>query len=129
MGVILMKINCKNLSIFVILLMVEIAIALFIHDKIIRPFIGDVLVVCLIYFFLKSFINKGKFLILYVFLFACFIEFTQYLNIISFLHLENVKIVQIVLGSTFDVGDIFCYFIGTVLIYAYEKLIFNYTFK
>jgi hypothetical protein len=129
MGVIFMKINYKNLSIFVILLIIEIAIALFIHDKIIRPFIGDVLVVGLIYFFVKSFVNKGRFLIVYVFLFACFIEFTQYLNIISFLHLENIKLAKIILGSTFDLSDIFCYFIGAVLIYIYEKKVCNYTFK
>ena len=118
-----MKINYKYASIFIILLIVEICIALFIHDNIIRPFIGDALVVCVIYFFIRSFISKPiKFLAVYVFLFACLIEVGQYFNLVSVLHMENFKVARIIIGSTFDLKDIFCYFIGTILILAYEVI-------
>ena len=117
-----MKINYKYLGIFIILLFVEIGIALFIHDNIIRPFVGDALVVCVIYFFLRGFISK-RFLAVYVFLFACLIEVGQYFNLVSLLHMQNIKVARIIIGSTFDLNDIFCYFIGTILIFVYEALV------
>ena len=117
-----MKINYKYLGIFIILLFVEIGIALFIHDNIIRPFVGDALVVGVIYFFIRSFISK-RFLAVYVFLFACLIEVGQYFNLVSVLHMENIKVARIIIGSTFDLNDIFCYFIGTIFIFIYEALV------
>ena len=118
-----MKINYKYVATFIILLIVEIYIALFIHDNIIRPFVGDALVVGVIYFFLRSFISKSiKLLPVYIFLFACFIEVSQYFNLILLLHLENFKIARIIIGATFDLNDIFCYFVGTILIFLYELL-------
>ncbi len=119
-----MKINCKYATTFIILLLGEIYIALFIHDNIIRPFVGDILVVCVIYFFLRSFISKSiKLMPVYTFLFACLIEVSQYFNLISVLHMENFKIARIIIGSTFDLKDIFCYLVGMVLIFLYESLI------
>jgi len=116
-----MKINYKYLSTFIILLIVEIYIGLFVHDNIIRPFVGDALVVVLIYFFIRSFISKHiRFLPVYIFLFACLIEVGQYFNLVSLLHMENLKGAKIIIGSTFDLNDIFCYFIGTILIFVYE---------
>ena len=115
-----MKINYKNLSIFFILFIVEIYIALFIHDNIVRPFVGDVLVVGVVYFFIRSFINKIKFLPVYVFLFACLIEVGQYFNLVSILHMENFKAARIIMGSNFDFNDIFCYLIGTIFLFVYE---------
>ncbi len=41
----------------VILLVVEILIAVYVHDRFIRPYFGDVLVVILVYCFLKTFLN------------------------------------------------------------------------
>ena len=117
-----MNIKYRYLSLFIILLMLEIYIGLFVHDDIIRPFVGDALVVGVIYFFLRSFMNKRKFLFIYVFLFACFIEAGQYFNLVSLLHLENYKVARIIIGSTFDLNDIFCYFLGTILIFVYELL-------
>ena len=120
-----MKINYKHASIFLILLMVEICIALFIHDNIISPFVGDALVVVLIYFFIRSFINKLRLLPMYVFLFACFVEVGQYFNLVSILHVENFKVARIIIGSNFDFNDIFCYLIGTILLFIYEAFCFK----
>ena len=115
-----MKINFKHASIFIILLIVEICIALFMHDRIVRPFVGDVLVVGVIYFFIRSFINKLRLLPMYVFLFACFVEVGQYFNLVSILHMENFKAARIIMGSNFDFNDIFCYLIGTIFLFVYE---------
>jgi hypothetical protein len=117
-----MKINYKYLITFITLLIVEICIAMFIHDNIIRPFVGDILVVCVIYFFIRIFIRKSKLLAIYVFLLACLIEVSQYFNLVSLLHMEKFKAAKIVIGSTFDLKDIFCYFIGTIILFAYETV-------
>lgn len=115
-----MRFNLKYFITFIILLIVEICIALFIHDKIIRPFIGDVLVVGVVYFFVRSFFKRTKYLVVYVFLFACLVEISQYFNLVSLLHLENIKAAKIIIGSTFDLDDILCYFIGTIVLFLYE---------
>ena len=68
------------------LLVIEVLIALFVHDKFIRPYIGDVLVTVLICTFLRIFIPKGvKLLPLYVFIFAAGVEVMQYFDIVEIL--------------------------------------------
>ena len=119
---IIVKIKCRYLGIFIMLFIVEIYIGVFVHDNIIRPFVGDVLVVCVIYFFIRSFIKKSRFLAVYIFIFACLIEVGQYFNLVSLLHMENFKVAKIIIGSTFDLNDIFCYFVGTILILLYEVI-------
>lgn len=103
--------------------MIEIFIAVFIHDSFIHPYFGDILVVVVVYCFVKSFI-KGfeKYIPIGVFGFAVFVEILQYFNIVKLLHLENAKILKVVLGSVFDWSDVFCYFIGTLFILFYEKI-------
>lgn len=117
-----MKLQYKYLGVFLVLLMIEIYIGIFVHDNIIRPFVGDALIVGVIYFFIRSFIKKLRFLPMYVFLFACLIEIGQYFNLVSILHMENFKLARIIIGSTFDLKDIFSYFIGTIFIYVYEVI-------
>lgn len=48
-----------------------------------------------------------------LYLFACFIELSQYFNLVSLLHMERFKVAKIIIGSTFDLKDILCYFMGT----------------
>ena len=55
------------LAAFVILFLIEAAIALWVHDRFIRPYIGDVLVVVLVYVFVRIFFPSGaRHLVLYV---------------------------------------------------------------
>lgn len=119
---IIMKIRYKYLGVFLVLFIIEIYIGVFVHDNIIRPFVGDALIVGVIYFFIRSFIKKVRFLAVYVFLFACTIEVGQYFNLVSILHIQNFKLARIILGATFDFKDIFSYLIGTIFIYVYEIL-------
>lgn len=119
----MIKFNFKFFIIFLISLILEIIIALFIHDDFIRPFIGDVLVVILIYFLIKSFIkNDITLLPLYIFLFAAFIEICQYFNIVKLLGFENNTFISIILGSTFDFKDLLCYFVGGLILFIYQIL-------
>lgn len=109
------------------LLVIEVLIALFVHDKFIRPYIGDVLVTVLICTFLRIFVPKGvKLLPLYVFIFAAGIEVMQYFDIVEILGLADNRFLSILIGSVFDVKDIVCYGIGCVLvevIHTYKRIV------
>jgi predicted membrane channel-forming protein YqfA (hemolysin III family) len=108
---------------FFILLIVEIAIAIYVHDDFIRPYIGDVLVVAVVYFFVRIFVPDGvKLMPLYVFIFAALVEVLQYFQLIRLLGLEENTFARILIGSTFDVKDLFCYFVGFIIILGLELL-------
>lgn len=105
----------------IILLSIEILIALFVHDKIIRPYIGDVLVVIVIYTFIRIWFPEGiRFLPLYVFIFAVCVEVLQYFELVKRLGLENNIFMRILIGSVFDLKDIICYGAGCILLGVYE---------
>ena len=108
-------------SIFAALIIIEVMIALFVHDKFIRPFGGDVIVVSVVYFFVRSFIPvKIRLLPLYVFIFAVIIETLQYFNFIELIGLENIRFFRVVLGTSFSWIDIGCYALGCAPLAAYE---------
>lgn len=115
----------KGYSLATILLFaIELFIALFISDTIIRPFVGDVLVVCLIYCFLKAFLNIGETkLAAGVLLFAFLIETLQYFDFVKILGLEENRILSVALGRTFAVEDFAAYLVGFLLILGIEKAI------
>ncbi len=109
--------------IFLILLVIEVLIALFVHDTFIRPYVGDVLVVILIYTAVRIIIPDGcRALPVYIFLFAAMVEVSQYFNLIDKLGIGDYKILQILLGSVFDIKDIICYGVGCIFLGIYEML-------
>ena len=104
-----------------ILFGIELLIALFVHDKFIRPYVGDVLVVVLIYTFMRIFLPEGvRLLPLYIFLFAAGVEVLQYFRIVEVLGLSDNRILSVVIGSVFDWKDIVCYGVGCVVLGVYE---------
>ena len=106
-----------------ILLCIEILIALFVHDTFIRPYIGDVLVVIVIYCFIRIFIpEKMKLLPFYIFLFAVCVEVLQWFHIVEVLHLSDNRFMAVLIGGTFDWKDILCYGAGCVLLGIYEHM-------
>ena len=109
-----------NLLLFLILLAIEVLIALFIHDSFVRPYVGDILVVAVIYFFLRIFIpEKYPWLPAAVFAFAIAVEISQRFCLVERLGITN-PILRIVLGSVYDTADIFCYGVGCIFLFAYE---------
>ncbi len=101
----------------------ELFIALFVHDKFLRPYVGDILVVVLIYTFVRIFIpEKVRLLPLYIFLFAAGVEVLQYFRIVERLGLSDNRVLSVIIGSTFDVKDIVCYGVGCVILGTYEWL-------
>lgn len=87
----------------------------------IRPYIGDMLVVFLVYFLVRVFIPQRHHLMpLYVFIFACCIEGLQFLDIVTLLGLEQNRLIRVVVGTVFDWHDIICYGVGCVFLGIYE---------
>lgn len=111
---------------FLLLFNIEVAIALFSHTPFIRHFLGDVLVVILIYTFIKSFFlfNKKK-TIIGVLIFSFLVEIFQYYKGIEWLGLQNNTLARIVIGTTFTITDLLAYSIGAVFVYVVEKFIFT----
>ena len=117
------KLNIKYLCVFIAVFIIEAIIAVFIHDNFIRPYLGDVLVVVLIYCFIKAFVrNETKLLPLYIFIFAVLVEVGQYFNLVTLLGLSEYKLARIIIGSTFDMKDIACYLVGCVGLFLYEMI-------
>lgn len=107
---------------FIIIFCIEVLIALYVRDSFVRPYLGDVLVVVLVYSFVRIFLPTGiPKMPFYVFLFACFVEVMQYFQLADTLGVTN-RAARIVLGSTFDWKDIASYAVGCVLIILVERL-------
>ncbi len=118
-----MKINLKYLTAFLLLFVTEVLIALFVKDKIIRPFIGDVLVIILMYTFIRGIIKKTiKGLPVYLFIFAGLVEVSQYFHLVDRLNLRNNRLMATIMGTSFDIRDILCYSAGTIMLIIWERL-------
>lgn len=116
-----MKKRLFYLLCFIVLLAIEIGIGVYVRDAFVRPYVGDALVVVLIYCFVRVFIPQGiRWLPGYVFAFACFIEILQYFRLVDLLGVTN-RVARIILGSTFDFKDIISYAAGWVFILIAEK--------
>jgi Protein of unknown function (DUF2809) len=116
--------NKKYFALTILLLGIEILIAKYMHDDIIRPYGGDVLVVILIYCFVKSFWHAPVWpTALSVLLFAFVIEGLQYVKIVNILGLQHNKIASVVIGTSFAWMDIVCYIMGIAIVLGGERLL------
>lgn len=113
--------NRKYFTLAIILFLIELYIAIFIKDAIIRPYGGDFLVVIFLYCLLKSFFRiPVKNAIFGVLLFAFAVEGLQYLKIVNLLNLQDNEIASAVLGNHFEWLDILIYILAAISIYLVE---------
>jgi hypothetical protein len=116
------KFNAKYLALAVLLFLVEVLIALFVNDRFVRPYVGDVLVVVLIYCFAKAFLDlPATKLALGVLAFSFAIEILQYFNLVEKLGLGHSKLARIVIGTSFAWEDFLAYSAGILLVIILEK--------
>lgn len=114
--------NKKYFALFLLLFAIETLIAIYINDSFIRPYFGDVLVVILIYCFVKSFVDWPVFPVAAgVLAFAFAIEGLQYLNIIETLGLQHNRIARTVIGTSFSWEDMLCYTAGFLIVLIIDK--------
>jgi hypothetical protein len=126
----MLTLNKSYLAIAILIFCIEVLIALFVRDNFVRPYVGDVLVVILIYCLMRSFLNVPVFpLAVFVLVFAFTIEFLQYLNIVEKLGLEKSKIARTVIGTLFEWIDLLAYMIGVVIVLLVEKYRANISYK
>lgn len=92
------------------------------HDAIIRPYVGDVLVVILLYCLIKSFMNTPVFATAVgVLLFSFLIEVLQYFHYVEWFGLQNSTLASTIMGTYFAWTDLFAYTVGIALVLMVEK--------
>ncbi|RZJ68089.1 MAG: DUF2809 domain-containing protein [Flavobacterium sp.] len=102
---------------------VEVLIALYVDDAIIRPYVGDILVVILIYAFVRAFFDVSvKVAAIGTLAFAFFIEFLQFLQIVDKLGLHGNRMARTVIGTSFSWGDLVMYVIGIAIVFLAENV-------
>ncbi len=113
-----------------LLLGIEVIIALFVRDALIRPYGGDVLVTLLLCCMARCvFPQKISWLPLSIFFFSVLVEVGQYFDFATLLGLSQNPVLRIALGSSFSVADIICYALGCLVFILLEKKIVKWTAK
>jgi hypothetical protein len=117
------KLSPGYLLLTAFLLIAEVFIALYMHDAIIRPYGGDVLVVILIYCFIKCFFDTPVLITsICVLLFAYAVEVSQYFHLVYVLGLGKSTLAKVLLGTSFSFVDLFCYTLGILTVLIAERL-------
>lgn len=105
------------------LFLIEVAIALFVRDRFVRPYLGDTLAVILVYAGLRAIfridVTQAAAL---AFLIAVAIEFGQLFHVLDLLELQGNPIARTVLGYGFEVKDILAYAAGALIVLAAERV-------
>jgi DNA integrity scanning protein DisA with diadenylate cyclase activity len=114
--------NKKYFLLTILLFLIEVLIALYVHDRFVRPYIGDVLVVILLYCFVKTFISGRTLPVaIGVLVFSYFIEMMQYFKLVNLLGLQHSKLANIVIGNSFSWADILAYTAGIAIVLLAER--------
>lgn len=123
------RFSLKYFLISVFIFIVEVLIATVFKDLFfIRAYLGDVIVVVLMYTLILSFfkVESRTKLIIGLFIFSVIVEVLQYFKIADILGLKTGSMAAIIVGNSFSWIDILCYGVGGVLIYLIEvKMPFN----
>ncbi|MGN7865557.1 DUF2809 domain-containing protein [Chryseobacterium sp. 22458] len=119
-----LQFSLKYLLLTIFIFLVEVLIATKLKDIFfVRAYLGDVIVVMLLYTFVKTFvkINDQK-LILGILIFSFLVEFAQYFNIAEKLGFRPGSLMYIVIGNSFSWIDILCYAVGCLLLFLLVRM-------
>lgn len=105
-----------------LLFAIEVLIALYVHDGFVRPYLGDTLVVMLLYCAIRA-VSRAKALAVAigVLLFAFGIELLQYADFIGMMGWEDAALARTVIGHSAAWEDIAAYGAGFFAIVLAEK--------
>jgi hypothetical protein len=102
-----------------LLLLLEIYIAVAVHDKIVRPYAGDFLATIFLFYLVKSFLSAStKSVVVGVLLVSYMIEILQYFRLLTHLGLQHSRVARIVFGSSFEWSDMLAYTLGALLVWV-----------
>lgn len=105
-----------------LLFAVEVLIALYMHDRFVRPYLGDVLAVILVYCGLRAVTRLEVIPAAMVAEGIAFaVEFGQLIGILDMLGLRSNTIARVVLGAGFEVKDLFAYAVGAAIVLLVER--------
>jgi len=117
----MLRFNLRFFIYTILFLIIEVLIALYVHDNFIRPYVGDYLVVMLIYCAVRTFIQADTLTIaIGVLLFAYLVEVLQYFRIVDRLGLAGNQLAKTVIGYGFEWLDILAYTLGVITIVLVE---------
>ena len=103
------------------LLLLEIFIALRVHDAFVRPYAGDFLATIFLYCLIRSFVaaRPGP-MVLGALLFSYLIEGLQYWHLLALLGWQQWRLARVVLGSHFEWVDMLAYTLGAAAVLLIE---------
>lgn len=120
-----MKAQRTYLIAALILFAIEVLIALFVRDTFIRPYIGDVLAVALVYTALRAATPLTLIPALATTLAIAFaIEAAQALNFLDAIGRRDNAVARTILGGVFDWSDLGAYAAGAAIIFAIERALY-----
>jgi hypothetical protein len=103
------------------LLAVEVGIARYVRDAFVRPYVGDFLVVILLFYLAKAFVQLPFWRLFWaVLLFAYAVECTQVWPLVRVLGWDDSPLAVVVLGRSFEWGDLLAYTLGLLAVAAIE---------
>ena len=104
------------------LLAAEVLIALYAHDRVIRPYAGDLLATIFLYCLVRSFVaTPPKRALLAALLISYLIEGLQLVDLLGWLGWQHSRLARVVLGSHFAWGDVLAYTLGALFVLAAER--------
>lgn len=119
------RFSLKYFLLSLLIFIIEVVIATILKDwYFVRAFVGDILVVVLVYTLINSFFdyrNKNK-LLFFVFVFAVFVEMLQYFKLAEKLGFPKGSPAYIIIGNYFSWEDILCYAIGCLSVFFINKI-------
>ena len=105
------------------LFLVEVYIALYVRDAFVRPYLGDFLVVILIYALVRGLFKFSMCsTAIAVLLFSFAVEVLQYFKIVEILGLGSSKFARVVIGTTFVWEDLLAYSLGIATALVCERM-------
>jgi len=113
--------NLRFFLLTILFFVTEVLIALYVRDNFVRPYVGDYLVVMLIYCAVRTFIKANPVKIaIAVLLFAYLVEVLQYFRIVDRLGLSGNQVAKTVIGYGFEWLDMLAYTLGVLTVLLIE---------
>jgi Protein of unknown function (DUF2809) len=113
--------NLRFFLLTILFFVTEVLIALYVKDSFVRPYVGDYLVVMLIYCAARTFIKASPVkMAIAVLLFAYLVEVLQYFRIVDRLGLSGNLVAKTVIGYGFEWLDMLAYTLGVITILLVE---------